>query len=724
VPIDRESSLRRAEKLLRQGRLDGAIDEYLRVVEDQPSDWNTANLLGDLFVRAGQPERAVAQYTRIADHFAREGFLQRATALYRKILKIQPGDEHSLLQSAEIAASQGLLADAKSNLSSVIENRLRRGDRRGAAEVALRLSEVDPGDFGARLQAARASIALGDRAGAIARFRDSAAGMSARGRHAEAVAVLLEAVQLDAENNETRGALMAALLDAGEIDRARQVARNPEELTTIAASLASAGRQAEALDVLADAVRRGPDDADRRARLVRMLASQGQWTRAAEFLPADIGDDPALLVLAAEVALCTSHQPEARALLDRALACDAGAERRVRALACSLGGTDRELGYLCVEAVTGAAVSRGNWDDAASALQDFLEAAPGHIPALNRLVEISVDGDLNDRLLAAQAQLCDAYLAADHPSEARVIAEDLTAREPSNAVNVERWRRALVMLGEADPDAVIAEHLAQQALFSESAAAERAQADRPAETEPPVAEPAEAHAETQGAGDRDTADGSEKMYRLSAAGIDVRAILGEETEPTHDETPAPVEIDLSDALGKIQPRSPAVEPPERWAAPERDEAPEPREAPRDLDGVFEEFRQEVGRDRSADVAEQHYRLALTYQEMGLVDEATKALLAAVRSPRHRFESAALLGRIFRDRGMVSEAIEWFEHAAEAPASSVEAGHALLYDLGEVLEQAGESARALAVFLELRIDAGGYRDVARRIERLSQDQSGD
>jgi tetratricopeptide (TPR) repeat protein len=136
------------------------------------------------------------------------------------------------------------------------------------------------------------------------------------------------------------------------------------------------------------------------------------------------------------------------------------------------------------------------------------------------------------------------------------------------------------------------------------------------------------------------------------------------------------------------------------------------------------LRQEVGRDRSAGVAEQHYRLAVTYQEMGMVDEAIKALLVAARSPRHRFEAAALLGRLYRECGMAEAAVEWFEHAAEAPASSIEAGHALMYDLGEMLERAGESARALAVFLELRIDAGEYRDVAARIGRLSRAQSGD
>jgi len=64
VAIDRVATLRNAEKLLRQGKLAQAIAEYVRVVEDQPHDWNTANTLGDLYVRGGQIEKAVEQFVR------------------------------------------------------------------------------------------------------------------------------------------------------------------------------------------------------------------------------------------------------------------------------------------------------------------------------------------------------------------------------------------------------------------------------------------------------------------------------------------------------------------------------------------------------------------------------------------------------------------------------------------------------------------------------------
>ena len=47
----------------------------------------------------------------------------------------------------------------------------------------------------------------------------------------------------------------------------------------------------------------------------------------------------------------------------------------------------------------------------------------------------------------------------------------------------------------------------------------------------------------------------------------------------------------------------------------------------------------------------------------------------------------------------------------------------MYDLGLTLEETGETARALAVFLELQADAGDYRDVPQRADRLARVQTG-
>jgi lipopolysaccharide biosynthesis regulator YciM len=142
---------------------------------------------------------------------------------------------------------------------------------------------------------------------------------------------------------------------------------------------------------------------------------------------------------------------------------------------------------------------------------------------------------------------------------------------------------------------------------------------------------------------------------------------------------------------------------------------------KDLDQVFSEIRQEAGDDQ--DFSAQHMTLARTYLEIGMLDEALAALQTAVRSPRQRFEAASALGRLYVRRGEPAAAIEWFERTAEAPAPTQDEARALLYELGVLLDEASETSRALAVFLELQADAGDYRDVPSRIDRLARVQTG-
>ena len=104
-----------------------------------------------------------------------------------------------------------------------------------------------------------------------------------------------------------------------------------------------------------------------------------------------------------------------------------------------------------------------------------------------RLVEICVDGGLEATMYSAQAQLADAYITAGAASEARFIAEDLVAREPWDRANIERFRRTLVLMGEPDPDGLIAERLSGEFPFMSTDLSLRGEELPP--FEPPVPDP-------------------------------------------------------------------------------------------------------------------------------------------------------------------------------------------------------------------------------------------
>ena len=119
------------------------------------------------------------------------------------------------------------------------------------------------------------------------------------------------------------------------------------------------------------------------------------------------------------------------------------------------------------------------------------------------------------------------------------------------------------------------------------------------------------------------------------------------------------------------------------------------------------------------------KLARTYLEMGMVDEAIASLQTAVRSPRQRFEAAAAprprVRAARRDRRWPSNGSNG--PPRRRPRRRGRAGANCSTTSASLLDGAGETSRALAVFLELQADAGDYRDVPARIDRLARVQTG-
>jgi tetratricopeptide (TPR) repeat protein len=463
VPIDHASALRRAEDLLRQGHRDAAI----------------------------------AEYVKIAEFYHQEGFLPKASALYKKILKIKPNDETALLKSGEIAEAQGLVADAKTTFLHLAEQRRRRGDRQAAAHLLVRVGALDPGDVPAQRRAAVALLEIDDRQGAAGVYKDLAFHLLKRNRRIEAVDLLREAAEQEALGPDAAGPLLekhrrvaAGLASASERPR-------PDELKTIAALLASLGLDEQALKALGDA---------------------------------DAASSPSV-------------------------AADAAAAVSASASPVPMG-------------------------DASTPARPPLRV----VPRSGRTE--SVEGR-----------------------------QEPAPREPQGRPGLVEGRA-----GAAD-------------------------------------------------------DGPE----LDLSGeLDVPRV----EDQLRDET-------IAESASLFS----------------------------DLQDLFEELKDEATGRESAEMLARELDLGERYYQAGMIDHAARALQMAARAPNQRFRAAALLGRIELERGRAWEAIRWFERATEAPAPAGEQSLELLYDLANTLESVGERERALAVFIELRMDDPRYRDVAKRVSRL-------
>jgi len=695
VSIDRAATVRQAETLLRQGKLEQAIAEYLRLVEDQPRDWNTANLLGDLYVRAGQVEHAVEQFARIAESLCHEGFVPRASALYKKILKLQPDSDRALVRAGELAAQQGLLADARAFFTSAATGRRQHGDTRGALAVMVRLGALDQADVPARLAAARARVDLDDTPGALHEYTALAAWLTDQGRDLDAVAPL------------------RAMLDTD------------------------------------------PGSGAAARELARILVSAGRFDEAAPYLtPENIGADATLIRLTAQRRLEQGDVAAGLELVDRLLIGDDEAPVVVAEMVESLAAAHPESAWLLTERLVGASVERADWAGAAAALRRFIAHVPHHVPALTRLLDVCVDGALDTEVLSAQALLADAYLAAGAAADAKYVAEDLLSRQPWERAHYSRMRAALAAEGQADPDRALADWLAETPEFGMGGAALFDAPGAPdmsmpiAATTPvpePEVEPRPEH------GTVSDADPSAQWLSPTDAGVTPAPQPAPPVSPAAAAPPAllvpsaahtddrknPHAIDLALVLGTSRP--PSASPVEEGQSvvtegiksaapapvghPPAAPAPRPPEELADLDSVFAVMRNEALHrppDEAADVA---FTRGAAMVEAGDLEQCIEPLRMAARAPRRRFAAATLLAQVFERQQRRDEAIEWLGHAVDTPGLTGIDRFDTLLRMADLLEQAGEPASALAVCLELQADAGNYKDLSVRIARLSRAQAG-
>ena len=151
-----------------------AIAEYVRVVEDSPGDWNTANTLGDLYARAGQPTKPSSNTRASPSTSAEDGFYPKAAPSTRRSSRSSRTTRTAQLQLGEISARSRGCSPTRSRISPVGGAAHARGDRAGAAEIVVRSApSIPPTSTPGSLRRADARGDGRRRAGA-ARFRRDA----------------------------------------------------------------------------------------------------------------------------------------------------------------------------------------------------------------------------------------------------------------------------------------------------------------------------------------------------------------------------------------------------------------------------------------------------------------------------------------------------------------------------------------------------------------------
>lgn len=136
----------------------------------------------------------------------------------------------------------------------------------------------------------------------------------------------------------------------------------------------------------------------------------------------------------------------------------------------------------------------------------------------------------------------------------------------------------------------------------------------------------------------------------------------------------------------------------------------------DLGSLVSEFQRGIEAQISGD-AQGHYDLAMTYREMGLLEQAIEAFRNASLDPVFVVRCAEMVGRTLLDEGRFDEAAREFEAGLNLPGLTPMARADLRYQLGLAHEAAGRVQEALAEFERVYAMHASYPDVALKIRVL-------
>jgi pilus assembly protein FimV len=365
-----------ADKLEKAGRLDQAIVLYRQVVEDNPRDWNTINKIGDLYAKMNKVREASQEYAKVADFYAKDGFLLKAIAIWRKINKLDSSAPEPYLSLADLYAKQGLMMEAKSHYQIVVDEYIKRGKTREAGDVLKKMAEIDPGDLKVRSKLADLYTREGSAGKAVDEHIAIAEELHKKGHLAEALQVLEKGLKLDPSSGRLRSELARIHLVQRNYDKAghyleealKGSPNDPQILARLGEAYLGAKKIHEAKTIFERLLALNPDDDDARAQMARVYLQQGQLDHAFDQL-----------------------QPVVNRLI----------ERKDAARAATL-------------------------------LQQIVQKNPSHAKSLQKLVDVYRAGQNETALVTTYSQLAEAYINDKDFGQAATALEALVQREPQN----------------------------------------------------------------------------------------------------------------------------------------------------------------------------------------------------------------------------------------------------------------------------------------------------
>ncbi len=713
MSFDKTKAMRNAERFLSQGKIGSAIGEFQQVISHDPRDFGTMNMLGDLYVKNSETRPAVDCYKAVAEHYAKQGFAQKAIAVYNKVTKLQPSTSETTLRLAELYREKGSIQDARSHFEQVADQYQKNGRRIEALEIWKQVAELDPNNTNAFLTIGEGYAAENCPIEAAESFADAGRRFVKLGDNENAFRAFMRSLDFCDGTAE----LLAKLLETGfgsgngavangKIIEAHEAMPFDREIHSllIECQIKFGDLQAAELS-LVKLIEQEPSSYPKLLELGRLYVESADSNAAAR-----------VLSMASEHMLMDGQAEELSVLVSSVLQLDPEHLDALRMMVrCASWLKDEPGMRASLTSMAKAAKAKGSLDDERFALSQLIMIVPQDTDFADRLKcvneELGVEDEvisenLFDRRFVAKKALSGTNGThqfessnGDHAVSDFAFA-DGTFEQPAGEFDdfdlqndeIEELDEVVVVEpaanGSNDNDDAISKEIESIKFYIESGYGEIAQ---------------KAIDEFRlGYGDR--SELNELVVLLN--GVEGSDSIETLTEQVH------VEVPTEEIPTKVSEPVAAVE----LVA---------------VSGGFDmhDLRTELGLDEALaddDVDgdyETHYHTAVAYQEMYLLEDAIKEYQYAISliepndGTRRFFQCANLLGHCFMQLGKPNLAVRWFIRTLESKDTTDEERLGIWYELASAYDADGDHPNASRYYEQVYAENINFRDVASRVNSL-------
>ncbi len=220
MKFDKTKVMRSAERFLTQGKYLDAVQEYAKIVEHDPKDYTTLNILGDLYIKTDSQDKAISCFSRVADHYSKQGFAQKAIAVYKKVLKLEPNSIEISSKLAPLYQLKGSILEAKEHYTIIANHYQETGKKVDALNIWKRIAELDPTNNEIYLKLAEGYLEENQREEAGNAFVEAGLRSQKSGKYENAATAFLGALEIKPNDFTALKGYVNAQLKVGNAEEA------------------------------------------------------------------------------------------------------------------------------------------------------------------------------------------------------------------------------------------------------------------------------------------------------------------------------------------------------------------------------------------------------------------------------------------------------------------------------------------------------------------------